>query len=134
MHVRKLSLSATLLFASIMFHFACGTGDMELPVSIGIDESALAPCGRGLYCSLSNVSGSTYCQSGTQSVYCCPSGQKIVNGACRTCTTTCGWEARCRVTGGTWHDSWKVWVCKDTCTGAKTEHQTCCWTTSPGGC
>ena len=53
-----------------------------------------ALCGSGLCCSLSYVSGATYCQSGTQWAYCCPSGYAINGSVCvASCPSgrSCGW-------------------------------------------
>lgn len=56
---------------------------------------ALQACGTGLYCSLSPAGGATFCQSGSQQVYCCPSGYSIAGGSCLpNCDNglSCGWN------------------------------------------
>jgi hypothetical protein len=49
-------------------------------------STSLPACGAGLYCSVGSVSGASQCMSGTQPLYCCPSGQTIVNGVCTSST------------------------------------------------
>jgi hypothetical protein len=44
------------------------------------------PCGFGLFCAGSSIPGSSQCMSGMQALFCCPSGQTIVNGACSSST------------------------------------------------
>jgi len=49
-------------------------------------SSSIPPCGSGLFCSGSSIPGASQCMSGTQPLYCCPSGQTIVNGVCTSST------------------------------------------------
>lgn len=39
-------------------------------------------CGTGLFCAGNQLSGSTACIAGTQTIYCCAPGHTIINGAC----------------------------------------------------
>ena len=48
--------------------------------------TTLPSCGSGLYCSVGAVTGASQCLSGSQALYCCPSGQTIVNGVCTSST------------------------------------------------
>lgn len=89
-------------------------GCMAYPVDVVTDESpsseavteeveeaseALTACGPGLCCSLSDWSGSSECQNGSQVAHCCPSGYGSVGSSCLPYCPggrSCGWS---RVTG-----------------------------------
>jgi GH25 family lysozyme M1 (1,4-beta-N-acetylmuramidase) len=43
-------------------------------------------CGSGLFCAGNAIPGASACASGSQTLFCCPSGQTIVNGACASAT------------------------------------------------
>jgi hypothetical protein len=45
-------------------------------------SSSLPACGSGLYCAVNSVPGASQCMSGSQPLFCCPSGQQIINGVC----------------------------------------------------
>ena len=45
-------------------------------------QGGVPACGSGLFCAGGPIPGASQCMSGTQAIYCCPSGQTIVNGAC----------------------------------------------------
>lgn len=55
-------------------------------------------CGTGLYCAGGATPGASPCTAGSQVIYCCPSGQTIVNGACSSPTLPpCGFGLFCAV-------------------------------------
>lgn len=75
-----------------------------LAVSLATAEPARAGggeppmCGTGLYCKGSPFSGASACRQpreGKPVVHCCPSGQRIVNGACAPKPPTCGTGLYC---------------------------------------
>jgi murein DD-endopeptidase MepM/ murein hydrolase activator NlpD len=62
---------------------ACGGGQ----TCVGTRCQGGAPaCGSGLFCAGNAIPGASACTSGSQTLFCCPSGQTIVNGACASAT------------------------------------------------
>jgi len=47
-------------------------------------------CGSGLFCAGNAIPGASACLSGSTTVFCCPSGQTIVNGVCSGAIPACG--------------------------------------------
>ena len=60
-------------------------------------SSSTPPCGSGLYCSGGPIPGASACLSGSQTLFCCPSGQTIINGACSSTLPLCGSGLYCSV-------------------------------------
>jgi hypothetical protein len=97
---------------------------------VGTEESELATCGTGLICSLSPVSGSTYCQSGSQQVYCCGLGQMICGSSC---VAKCEWRDRQSGTSSSC-TRWKEEFCRDSSCTFRSTGVKCCYTTTPTAC
>ena len=65
-------------------------------------KKELSQCGEGLYCSEDKPEGATECQDAGGPWFCCPSGQRIINGRCENrllrCTELSGYSS-CSKTG-----------------------------------
>jgi prepilin-type N-terminal cleavage/methylation domain-containing protein len=60
-------------------------------------------CGGGLYCSAGSLTGGSACMSGSQLIYCCPSGYLLSGSTCIVAPPACGSGLYCSssaVTGG----------------------------------
>lgn len=97
---------------------------------LGTDEADLAACGSGLICSLSPVSGAVNCQSGSQSVYCCGSGQTICGSSC---VAKCEWRDKQSGTSSSC-TRWKEEYCRDSACNFQPTGNKCCYTTVPYAC
>ncbi|MFP2926637.1 hypothetical protein ACLESO_15805 [Pyxidicoccus sp. 3LG] len=102
----------------------------EAPEQVETDVTGFAACGTGLICSLSPTSGATYCQSGSQNVYCCGSGQTICGGSC---VARCEWRNMQSSSGGGC-TRWKEEFCRNSSCGFASTGNKCCYTTTPGAC
>jgi lysozyme len=69
-------------------------------------SSSIPPCGTGLFCAGNQIPGSSACTANAQTIFCCPSGQTIVNGACSGTSGTCnGTVAAGNWTGRYWNNT-----------------------------
>ncbi len=90
---RRRSLAEALALTPLLVLLAaCGGAESEnRPYAESDAEAAVSACGTGLFCAAGAIPGSSACMSGSTQIYCCPSGQTIVNGACSSSSVpACG--------------------------------------------